>query len=255
MALEQSIGTARELDSGLTGLETANQFVRVRTAGVRDLVRAFQELANRASQPAILKKIVDKGSLPVMKSYIAKAKQHEATGNLANAVDRKFVDYPTGAVAVVGPAQRGSRVEPSHRPRGSAQHAWLVEFGTTNRKPGTRGRRTYVNVHQMINRRMTRAGSFNNDQFARMGKGNYFLMGSIDEPSRQGQGKSGYSRDFSDSYGTREQHPITLEPGETIAPMPPLGLMQKTISETASQSLSILRAALENEITIRGGAA
>lgn len=254
MALQQAIGTPRELDSGLSAKESADQFIRVRTAGVRDLVKAFQELANKASQPAILQKVVEKGSRPVFKAYKAKAKMHEATGNLAAAVATVYKDYPEGAAAIVGPRQTG-RVGSSPRDRGSANHAWLVEFGTSARKPGTKGRRTYVNVHQMINRKMTRAGSFNNEQFARMGKGNYFLMGSIDEPSRQGQGKPGYSRDFSDSYGTREQHPITLQPGETIAPMQPLGLMEKSISETASQSLGILRAALENEIKIRGGAA
>ena len=254
MALEQSIGTARELDSGLTANETAAGFIRVRTAGVRDLVRTFQELANKASQPAILQKIVKKGSRPVFKSYKAKAKLHEATGNLAASVDTIYKDYEYGATAVVGPRQTG-RVGSSPRARGSANHAWLVEFGTTALKPGTKGRRTYVNVHQMINRRMSRSGSFNDAQFARMGKGYYFLMGSIDEPSRQGQGKPGYSRDFSDSRGKRKQHPITLEPGETIEPMPAYGLMEKSITETATQSLSILRAALENEITARGGAA
>lgn len=257
MALEQSIGVARELDSGLTANQTAGQFIRVQTAGVRDLVRTLQELANKASQPAILKKIVEKGARPVFKSYKARARLHEATGNLAAAVDTKYVDYPNGATAVIGPRQTG-RVGGSPRASGSANHAWLVEFGTSARKPGTKGRRTYVNVHQMINKRMSRTGSFNNDQFARMGKGNYFLMGSIDEPSRQGQGKPGYSRDFAGPGPRgdgRTQHPITLQPGETIEPMPALGLMEKSINESANQTLSILRSALENEITARGGAA
>jgi hypothetical protein len=107
----------------------------------------------------------------------------------------------------------------------------------------------------MINRRMTKAGSFNNDQFASMGRGYYFLMGSQDEPSRQGGGKAGYSKDFmlGKDGKSGEQHPITLGPGDTIAEMKPMHLMQDTIMFNGSRCLQILRSALENEINRRGG--
>jgi hypothetical protein len=37
-----------------------------------------------------------------------------------------------------------------------------------------------------------------------------------------------------------EQHPITLHPGETIAPMPAHHLMEKTIQSTAGAVQSLL---------------
>jgi hypothetical protein len=100
---------------------------------------------------------------------------------------------------------------------------------------------------------MTKAGGFNNTEFENMGRGYYFLMGSKFEPSRQGQGRAGYSRDFSDSYGTREQHPITLKPGDTLRPMPALKLMEKTIRSRGPEVLGILTSLLEKEIAVRGG--
>jgi hypothetical protein len=251
--IEQGRGTPRELDGGQTGLERANQFVTVRTAGVRELVSRLQELGNVAVRQRVLRKCLEAAAAPVEASYEAKARAREATGNLADAVDHKFVGYDEGAAVIVGPRQTGPV---GSRPGiESGNHAWLVEFGTGSRSPGSRGRRTYVNVHQMINRRMTRRGSFDNGQFQRMSRGYYFLMGSINEPSRQGKGKSGYSRDFAGpgSGGDgKPQHPITLSPGETIAPMPALGLMERTINETSARSFAILRSSLENEIQIRG---
>jgi len=253
MAIEQGIGAPREFDDGSTAVQQANQFVTVRTAGTRDLVKRLRELAAAASLPDILRKAVRKASEPIFDGYQDRAKLHEATGNLAASVTRKYKDYPEGAVVIVGPRQTGP--VGSTRDRRSGNHAWLVEFGTARRRPGTQGRRTYVNVHQMINRRMTKAGSFNNDQFASMGRGYYFLMGSIDEPSRQGGGKAGYSKDFmlGKDGKSGEQHPITLGPGDTIAEMKPMHLMQDTIMFNGSRCLQILRSALENEINRRGG--
>jgi hypothetical protein len=255
MSLSQGIGSPREFDDGLTSVQQANQFVNIRIGqDVRDLVKRLEQLASVASRPEVLRRCVRKASKPIMDGYSSRAKMHEATGNLAASVTRKYVDYASAAVAVVGPRQTGPVGSTSSRRSGN--HAWLVEFGTSARKPGTKGRRTYINVHQAINFRMRRAGSFNNDQFARMGSGYYFLMGSINEPSRQGGGKPGYSRDFAGpgpGGDGRQQHPITLRPGETIAAMPALRLMEETIASTASQSLAMLRGALEAEINARGG--
>ena len=49
----------------------------------------------------------------------------------------------------------------------------------------------------MINGKMKRSASGVTDsKFASMGKGYYFLMGSIDEPTRQARAGSGYPHDF-----------------------------------------------------------
>lgn len=252
MALTQGIGEARDIGGG-TAVESANQFVRISTAGVRDLVKRLEELANKATVPATLRKAVRTASKPLMDDYTTRARSHEATGNLAASVTRKYVDYPSGVACIVGPRQTGP-VGSTDRAR-SGNHAFLVEFGTSARRPGTQGRRTYVNVHQMINRKMSRVGSFNNDQFEQMGRGYYFLMGSKYEPSRQGGGKAGYSKDFMLGKDGRsgEQHPITLHPGETLAAMPKLELMQKAIAATDRQVFAILKKTLEAEITSRGG--
>jgi hypothetical protein len=158
---------------------------------------------------------------------------------------------------IVGPRQTGRQA--SRAGKASANHAWLVEFGSGARKPGSQGRRVYINVHQAINRKMNlrstrRSFSTNDEAFSRMGAGYYFLMGSLNERAGAG-GKPGYSRDFSDSRGTREQHPIVLRPGETIAPMPALKLMQNTIDSQQASVLALLRSGLERQITVRGGAA
>lgn len=252
MALSQGIGEARDIGGG-TALERANQFVRISTAGVRDLVKRLEELANKATTPAILRKAVRTASKPLFDDYKNRAQSREATGNLAASVTRKYVDYPDGVVCIVGPRQTGP-VGSTDTAR-SGNHAFLVEFGTSARKPGTQGRRIYINVHQRINGKMSRSGSFNNDQFEQMGRGYYFLMGSKYEPSRQGGGKAGYSKDFMLGKDGRsgEQHPITLHPGETIAAMPKLELMQKAIAATDRQVFAILKKTLEAEITSRGG--
>lgn len=255
MAISQGIGSPQILDDGQTGVERANQFVTVRTAGARDLVRRLNELVQAASSERILAEAVDRASRPIRDDYRDAARRREATGNLYRAVGKPKIKTYTGqdgpaAVAVVGPRQTGPV---GSRPGAeSGNHAWLVEFGTKPRKPGSRGRRTYINVHQSINKKMKFSGGFNDQEFAQMGRGFYFLMGSKYE--REGaRGKPGYSRDFSDSYGTREQHPISLAPGETIAGMRPLGLMERAITGNGSQALAILKAYLEREIAVRGG--
>lgn len=254
MSIEQGIGAARQLENGLTGIEQAKQFVNIRMTGIADLVKRFRELASAASQPEVLRKCVRRASEPIFEGYKQRAKEHEATGNLAAATTRKYKDYPEGAVAVIGPRQTGPVGD---RPgRRSANHAWLVEFGTDARRPGTRGRRKYINVHQMINGKMSRAGSLNDEQFRAAGAGYYYLMGSINEPTRQGGGRPGYPRDFAGpgpGGDGRKQHPITLKPGETIAGMPAQNLMQDTIAANTQRTFNLLKAALEAEITARGG--
>jgi hypothetical protein len=251
MAFEQGIGAARDFD-GSSAVELTRQFATIRTAGVRDLVRRLSELASAASRDQTLRRIVEQASRPIFEDYQQQAQRREATGNLAASVTSKTVSYDEGVVSVVGPRQTGPV---GNRPgRRSGNHAWLVEFGTGPRRPGSRGRKTYVNVHTVINRRMSRAGSFDDQAFANMGRGYYFLMGSLDERARQGAGgRPGYSRDFSDSYGRREQHPITLKPGKSIRPMRRLRLMEDTITARGNEVLGIMRNLLQQSIRARGG--
>lgn len=252
MAIVQGIGAPRIFDGGETGLQATRGFVNIRTAGARDLVKNLLALSSAARSQQILRKVCRAAALPIMKMYAQQAQQHEATGNLARSVTRVYREYESGGAMVVGPRQTGKGASKAGAESGN--HSWLVEFGSGRRRPGTEGRRTYINIHQRINGKMKRHSSANDEQFSRMGTGYYFLMGSINERAGAG-GRRGYSRDFSDSYGTRRQHPITLKPGDTIAPMPALGLMQKTVDAQSASVLNILRTSLAREITIRGGAA
>lgn len=258
MAISQGVGSPQILEGGLTGVQQANQFVTVQTAGARDLVRRLNELVQAASSERILSEAVDRASRPIRDEYRDSARRHEATGNLYKSVGKPKVKTYAGengpaAVAVVGPRQTGAV---GSRPGvESGNHAWLVEFGTKPRKPGSRGRRTYINVHQSINKRMKYSGGFNDREFSQMGRGFYFLMGSKYE--REGaSGRPGYSRDFAGPGPRgdgRPQHPISLAPGETIEGMPAIGLMQRAINSNGSQCLQILKAYLEREIAVRGG--
>lgn len=249
--LTQNPGAPLADDSGLTNLDKANQFIVIRTSGVRDIVQRLINLAGAASAPKAIEAACRKASEPLFAGYQQRAREHEATGNLAKSVMTIYRAYPSGGAAITGPRQTGTGS--SKYGVESGNHAWLVEFGTGPRKPGSRGRRAYINVHQSINRRMDRAGSFNNTQFEKMGRGYYFLMGSAKE---RGTG-SKYSRDFAGpgpGGDGRKQHPISLGPGDEIAPMRPEHLMQDTIAANSRKVFSILKNALETEIAQRGGA-
>ena len=116
----------------------------------------------------------------IKKAY--KSKINNVTDNLSKSMDTRIRQYDGATVAITGPRVTGPvGADPE---MGSGNHAFLIEFGTERRKPGTQGRRTYVNVHQMINGKMKRAGTFNDEQFANMGRGYYFLMGSKNEIGR-----------------------------------------------------------------------
>ena len=235
---------------GESSLEKTKGFVTIQTAGIREMAKELERLASNAA-PRLLMDAVVKASRPIAVKYEAAARQIQATGNLADSVTTEKRPYARAAVAITGPRQTGP--VGSSDSAVSGNHAWLVEFGSGRRKPGTQNRRTYVNVHQTINRKMRRHSSANDEQFARMSKGYYFLMGSIDEPTRQGKGRAGYSRDFmlGNDGKSGEQHPITLRPGETIAPMPAHHLMQKTIQSTAGAVQSLLFAEINAHLNKR----
>lgn len=230
---------------GQTNKQLAEGFVNVQTSGAREVAEELRRLANRigADADALLYESCEKAARVIGNRY--KSKVGRVTGNLAKSVGYKKKVYSEGAVvAVVGPRQTGNAG--SKEGAESGNHAWLVEFGTGRRKPGTRGRRTYLNVHQLINRRMTRAGSFNNDQFARMSKGYYYLMSSYNEPTRQAGAGKGYPHDFGFTNG--KQHPVTLAPGETYAPMPAKHAMENAIQEAGPEALNTLINGIQSKI-------
>jgi hypothetical protein len=186
--------------------------------------------------------IVMKGAKIIAEGYAMRA--GNVTGNLAKSVKVKVREYGQATVAVVGPLQTGSKGATERE--GSGNAAWIVEFGTGRRRPGTQGRRTYLNVHQAINGKMTRRSTANNVQFANMSRGYYFLMGSKNEPTRQARAGSGYPHDF--GYSGGRQHPITLRPGETYGAMPARHPMERTINAEQQRVFNTLRFALEKEI-------
>lgn len=253
-SITQNNPTPRDL-GGSTALEQVGQFVTIRTSGVRELVDRLNSLVTTVEANETLRKIVRKASRIVMDEYREMALRHEATGNLAKSVTVVRRSYNNGrggkaAVDIIGPRQTGGTA--SQEGAESGNHAWLVEFGSGPRRPGTQGRRTYVNVHQSINGRMKLhpGKSMNDDQFKNAGRGYYFLMGSLRE---RGPGSS-YSRDFAgsgDRGDGRGQHPITLKPGETIAPMPALHIMRDVITDCSGDVLTSLEIGLINAINAR----
>lgn len=239
--ITQGQGSPRTF-GGQTGKSLAEGFVTVKTAGIREMAERLEALAAQMGEPKALESAVKKAGEHIKRGY--KAKIRNATGNLSKSVYIKTKTYDAAAVAIVGPRQTGSGRGTEEN--GSGNAAWLFEFGSGTRKPGTKGRRTYINVHQMINGKMRRHSSANNQQFANMSKGYYFLMGSKYEEARQAAMGKGYPHDFGISGG--KMHPITLHPGDTYARMPASHAMEKTISEQQGAVFDTLKAAIQANI-------
>jgi len=239
--ITQGQGSPRSFGAS-TGKSLAEGFVTVKTAGIRELAEELQMLAAKMGEPKALEDAVKKAAEHIRRGY--RSKVGNVTGNLRKSVRIKTKTYDAATVAIVGPWQSGT--SGSQEGAESGNHAWLVEFGTDRRKPGTKGRRTYINVHQMINGKMRRHSSANNQQFANMAKGYYFLMGSINEATRQaGMGK-GYPHDF--GYTDGKMHPVTLHPGEDYGAMPARHAMEQTIGEQQNAVFNTLKAAIENTL-------
>jgi hypothetical protein len=239
--ITQGQGSPRTF-GGQTGKSLAEGFVTVKTAGIRELAEELQALAKGVSEEKTLEKCVKLAGRHIQSGY--KAKIRDATGNLSKSVRIETKVYDAAAVAIIGPWQSGSGG--ATEKDGSGNAAWLVEFGSGTRKPGTKGRRTYINVHQMINGKMRRHSSANDKQFANMSKGYYFLMGSKYEETRQALMGKGYPHDF--GYSGGKMHPVTLHPGDTYGRMPASHAMEKTISEQQGAVFSTLKAAIQANI-------
>lgn len=239
--ITQGQGSPRTF-GGQTGKSLAEGFVTVKTAGIRELAERLEELAKDVSEAKTLENCVKKAGEHIKRGY--KAKIRDATGNLSKSVNIRTKMYDAAAVAIIGPLQTGTGS--ATEKNGSGNAAWLFEFGSGTRKPGTKGRRTYINVHQMINGKMRRHSSANDKQFANMSKGYYFLMGSKYEEARQAAMGKGYPHDF--GYSGSKMHPITLHPGDTYAPMPASHAMEKTISEQQGAVFNTLKTAIQANI-------
>jgi len=241
MSITQGYGRPTTF-GGQTGKQLAEGFVTVRMDGVREMAERLQTLAARMGEPRALENAVKRASMHIQRSY--QSKVGNVTGNLARSTRIKTKVYDAATVAIVGPYQTGTAG--STDTQASGNHAWLKEFGSGPRKPGTKGRRTYINVHQMINGKMRRHSSANNTQFANMSRGYYFLMGSLDEPTRLARQGVGYPHDF--GYSRGRQHPITLHPGDTYGAMPASHAMERSIAETKDAVLSTLTIAIQNTL-------
>lgn len=241
--LTQGQGAARLTFAGETNKSVAEGFVTIQTAGLRELADEYQRMAKDFGRIARLDLIAKKGAEIIEKSYVSRVA--DVTGNLRKSMGIKKKTYGESVgVAIVGPKMTGNQgADPEE---GSGNHAFLVEFGTAKRHPGTQGRRTYINVHQLINGRMRRHSSANDSQFRNMSKGFYFLMGSKREPTRQARMGSGYPHDFGHTDG--RMHPITLHPGEEYGAMPAQHPMERTITAEQQKVFSTLEAALKNSM-------
>ena len=240
----------RDVGGGQTGAQRVGGFVTVQTSGVRDLARALLRAATAVGRDATkpLTDAAKKAAQPIMAAY--KANINDVTGNLKRSVrvqagKRKYEGL---GIAVAGPVHVVNSDEWDVLKKGAGNHAWLYEFGTGRRKPGSQKRRTYLNVHQEINGRMNkisnRAGgfAFDNEQFERMGRGYYFLMGSKNVPQRS-SGKGAFVPDG--KGGTR---PYYLESGDTYPAMPASNAMEKAIQAASPSALNVLREAINAQI-------
>lgn len=244
--------TPRTLSTGQTAREAADGFISIRLDGVDDLIQSLLRAATQLGEDATprLNAACRQAMQEVMNNY--KRIIPDVTGNLRKSVRIRGIKNQRArgvGVAIGGPQHVVGGGGKSGREwdvevKGAGNHAWLVEFGTGRRRPSTQNRRTYINVHQKINGRFRRIGDrdkkwFDNEQFEKMGRGFYFIMGSRDEPTRRARRGSGYPHDFG---------PFAIGPNETYGAMPPRNAMERAILASKSSSLAILTDAIRNEI-------
>jgi len=244
--------TPRILSSGQTGREQTEGFISIRLEGVDDLIQALFRAATQVGEDATprLNAACKVAMQEVMDNY--KRLLPDVTGNLKKSVKVRGIKNQRAkgvGVAIGGPqhvvgGSGKSGKEWDVEVKGAGNHAWLVEFGTGRRRPSTQNRRTYINVHQKINGRFTRINDrskkwFDNEQFEKMGRGYYFIMGSRDEPTRKARQGSGYPHDFG---------PFAIGPNETYGAMPPSNAMERAILASRGDAMGILTDAIRNEI-------
>lgn len=236
----------RILENGQTGLERADSFIRMRTDGAKEFIEELLRLATRAGSDATapLTAAAKKAAKPVMELY--KENISEVTGNLRRSVriqDGKK-KYPGVGIAVAGPVHVKDGKEWDVLKKGAGNHAWLYEFGTGPRKPGSQGRKTLMYVNQ----RGGKVGGggpgalFNSSQFEKMGRGYYFLMGSKNNPQRAtGPGAFVQMRNG-------RTRPMVLQANQTYGAMPAENAMEKAIKRGKQQSVNVLIAEIKKHM-------
>lgn len=226
-------------DSSLSASEVAGAFLRINTSGIEAAVERLLEIAGVFGE-AQMKAAVREALKPIQKAYKANLPA-DVTGNLRKSVGTKVKTYNSGVTfGIVGPRHYASGSEWDVEERGAGNHAWLVEFGTKARRPGTQNRRTYVNVHRMINGKMKRHATGQTDeQFAKASRGYYFIMSSYNEPTRQKRKGSGYPYDFL----------MTRHPGQTYKKMPDARPMTRAIQAESGNARRALEQAIRRKIT------
>lgn len=226
-------------------LARANAFIRVGVAGAQPILDTLENLVGVLSAGETLERVLDRAAQPIVRGYRAAARTHDATGNLARSTTSKTKTYRPGvSVAIAGPRHTGS--SGATGAVASGNHSWLVEFGSNGRRePSSRGtRKTYVNVHQKINKKMSKVAILeDSDDFAKRGAGYYFLMSSWREPTRQARAGKGYTHDFLPDGGV-----FTLQAGKDYGAMPAYHLMEHTIIARRTEVQGIIRNGLINAI-------
>lgn len=220
----------------------ADSFIRIDLRGAGPLLDTLENVAGILGASSTLEPIMHRAARPIENQYRREALRHDATGNLARSTTHKVITYRSGVVvAVAGPRHTGNAGATGAMASGN--HSWLVEFGSHGRRsPAARGKRkTYVNVHQLINRRMTVVARLeDSDDFHNRGRGYYFLMSSWKEPTRQARRGKGYPHDFLPDLGDGPRV-YTLKPGQTYGAMPAFHLMENTINARRAEAQSIIR--------------
>ena len=236
--------TPRDLGGGQTGSSRVAGFVRIQV-NEKEAIEALLRAATRAGKDAtpFLNAACREAMQVVMKEY--RSRINNVTDNLSKSVDVRNIKNQKArgvGVAIGGPRHVKSGNEWDVEVKGAGNHAWLYEFGTGRRKAGTQGRRTTVDVHQRINGRFRRIGDATqwqrNDQFDRLGRGNYFIMSSFKEPTRDAKRGIGYPHDFF----------MALESGDTYGAMRPSHAMERAIEAARGPAMNTLIEAIKGQI-------
>lgn len=238
-----------------SSLAKAEAFIKVTLTGVAPMLDILDLLIGAFAKQGALEGILRDAAIPIRDEYKKGALAHDATGNLAKSTTIKTKTYPSGAVvAVAGPRHTGSKGASGSTASGN--HSWLFEFGSNGpRRPSTRNRKTYVNVHKMINRRMTvHARLEDSEKFAKRSRGYYFLMSSWREPTRQPRAGKGYPHDFLPDIG-KGPRVFTLHPGETYGAMPGYHIMENAIRTHGSRTQGLIRTGIIDAINDAVGGA
>lgn len=253
---------SRLVDGSQTGAQRAQTFSRVKLDGAQDLVLALIRLSTRLGEDATvpLTAAAKKAAKPIMELYAENVS--DVTGNLRRSIEIRGPknSYPATGIAVAGPAHYKEGKEWDVLKKKAGNHAWLVEFGTGRRKPGSLKRRAYVNVHQRINGKMRRIGNsgrnwFNNEEFESLGRGYYFLMGSSKEEHPERREGSGafvlVKYDKKKQKRDKPTRPYLLRSGETYGAMPASHAMEQAISRGKTQAFGVLEKELRKLINQR----